>query len=91
MNRQNIMYLYDETENTQTRYVGFTGEEHQFDLAITQTDHFYGKWLVLNLRNNRFAIIGTDDLEEEGYLEKAFHISPQEANELRQFLHTLFL
>lgn len=89
MSDQNLMFLYDETEKTQTRFVGFTGESHQFDLAITITDHFYGKLLVLNLRNNRFAIIGADDLEEPGYLEEAFALSQSEAIELRQFLHTL--
>lgn len=62
------------------------GEEARFDLAIIMTDRFYGKKLVLNLQSNRFAIIGQDDLEEEGYLEHAFQITEAEAAELTSFL-----
>jgi hypothetical protein len=89
MTNQELMYLYDETENTRTRFVSFVGETNRFDLAITVTDRFYGKLLVLNLQSNRFAIIGPDDLEEPGYLENVYQISESEANELRQFLQPL--
>ncbi len=34
----------------------------------------------------RSAILGPDDLEEEGVLESAFRISEEEAAELAQFL-----
>ena len=53
------------------------------------TDRFYGKLLVLNLLSNHFAIIGQDDLDEPGYLEHAYQLSEEEANELRQFLATM--
>ncbi|SFI87602.1 DUF3055 domain-containing protein [Thermoflavimicrobium dichotomicum] len=84
-----FMYLYDETENTRTRFVSFIGETNRFDLAITITDRFYGKLLVLNLQSNRFAIIGQDDLDEPGYLEHVYQLSEKEADELRQFLQTM--
>ncbi|AZV45070.1 DUF3055 domain-containing protein [Peribacillus asahii] len=79
-------YLYNDLIDTKTRFVSFMGEESRFDLAITMTDRFYGKKLVLNLQSNRFAIIGHDDLEEEGYLEQAFQLTEEEAAELRGFL-----
>lgn len=79
-------FLYDEREDTKTRFVSFMTENTRYDLAIIETSRFYGKTLVLNIQNNRFAIIGTDDLQEEGYLEWAFQLSEEEANELRQFL-----
>ncbi|WP_124726651.1 DUF3055 domain-containing protein [Staphylospora marina] len=85
-----FMFLYDETENTKTRYVSFAGEEGRYDLAIITTDRFYGKALVLDLQSNRFAIIGTDDLDEPGYLEHVYRLPEPAADELRQFLHTLF-
>jgi hypothetical protein len=85
-----FMFLYDETENTRTRFVSFAGEEARHDLAIVTTDRFYGKALVLDLQSNRFAIIGPDDLDEPGYLEHAYQLSEAAADELRQFLHTLF-
>jgi hypothetical protein len=83
----NHLFLYDDKENTKTRYVSFVGETQRFDLAIIQTLRFYGKHLVLDLQRNRFAIIGPDDLEEEGYLEFAFQLSEAEAAELRAFLN----
>jgi hypothetical protein len=79
-------FLYDDTVETRTRFVSFMGEHRRFDLAITQTDRFYGKYLVLDLQSNRFAIIGQDDLDEPGYLEHAYNLSEEDANDLRSFL-----
>jgi Protein of unknown function (DUF3055) len=80
------MYLYDEVEDTQTRYVSFVDDIARFDLALITTERFFGKTLVLNLQSNRFAIIGQDDLEEPGYLEQVYGISPEEAERLKRFL-----
>lgn len=79
-------FLYDDTEDTKTRFVSFVGEHQRYDLAITRTDRHYGKYLVLNMQGNRFAIVGPDDLEEEGYLEYAFQLNEADAEELRSFL-----
>ncbi|MFP7297387.1 DUF3055 domain-containing protein [Neobacillus niacini] len=79
-------FLYDDTENTKTRFVSFVGDNQRFDLAIVQTDRHYGKHLVLDLQGNRFAIIGEDDLKEEGYLEYAYQLNEEDAEELRSFL-----
>ncbi|MFS0553504.1 DUF3055 domain-containing protein [Brevibacillus sp. 179-C9.3 HS] len=81
-----LFYLYDEAEDTRTRFVSFTGEATRFDLAITTTNRFYGKAIVINIQNGRSAIIGHDDLEEEGYLEFAFNLNEREAEELKTFL-----
>lgn len=79
-------FLYDDTEETKTRFVSFLGENQRFDLAIVQTHRHYGKHLVLDIQGNRFAIIGQDDLEEENYLEHAFQLNEKDAEELRSFL-----
>lgn len=84
-----LFYLYDDTETTQTRFVSFMGEATRFDLAVTTTNRFYGKKLVINIQNGRSAIIGHHDLEEEGYLEFAFNLNEQEAEELKTFLETV--
>ncbi|MGD8192079.1 DUF3055 domain-containing protein [Brevibacillus ginsengisoli] len=81
-----VFYLYDESEETKTRFVSFIGNTTRFDLAITTTSRFYGKQLVVNIQNGRSAIIGADDLGEEGYIEFAFQLSPEEAEELISFL-----
>jgi hypothetical protein len=79
-------FLYDDTEATKTRFVSFVGDNQRFDLAIVKTDRHYGKSLVLDLQGNRFAIIGEDDLKEEGYIEYAFQLNEEDAEELRSFL-----
>lgn len=84
-------FLYDDVVNTKTRFVSFMGEHTRFDLAIIQSDRYYGKSIVLNIQGNRFAIIGPDDLEEEGYLEHAFQLSEEDAEELGAFLKEIIL
>ena len=79
-------YLYDHSEQTSTRFVCFAGNSRRFDLAITTTDRFFGKKLVMDIQSGRTAIIGPDDLDEDGYIAYAFKISDEEAEELIQFL-----
>ncbi|WP_028776823.1 DUF3055 domain-containing protein [Shimazuella kribbensis] len=82
-------FLYDDTEETKTRFVSFVGKENRYDLVIMMSGRFYGKHLIMHLQSNNFAIIGRDDLEEEGYLEEAYSLSEAEAEELHSFLHTI--
>lgn len=89
MASDDVFYLYDETEATETRFVSFMGQTTRFDLAIVKTNRFYGKRLVINIQNGRGAIIGEDDLREEGYLEYAFQLTAEEAEELHAFLSTV--
>ncbi|MDP5275192.1 DUF3055 domain-containing protein [Chengkuizengella axinellae] len=81
-------FLSDSTEETTTRFVTFVGEEslRRFDLAITTTGRFYGKKLVTDLQSGKTAILGPDDLEEEGYLEYVYKLSEDEAKALYAFL-----
>ncbi|GMB09027.1 DUF3055 family protein [Thermolongibacillus altinsuensis] len=83
------LFLYDDTVDTKTRFVSFVGKNQRFDLAILHTDRFYGKLLVLDLQSNRFAIIGSDDLDEPGYIEHAYGLNEEDANELRSFLYEI--
>ncbi|HTG71781.1 MAG TPA: DUF3055 domain-containing protein [Candidatus Udaeobacter sp.] len=81
-------FMSDSTEETSTRYVTFIGPSlKRFDLAITSTNRFYGKKLVTDLQSGKTAIIGPDDLEEEGYLEYTYKLTEEEAAELVQFLY----
>lgn len=80
-------FLSDKTEETRTRFVTFIGPSlRRYDLAITTTASFYGKKLVTDLQAGKTAIIGPDDLEEEGYLEYTFKLTEEEELELKQFL-----
>lgn len=85
------LFLYDETEETNARFVGFIGDTKRFDLAIVTSDRFFGKLLVHDIQNGRSAIIGPDDLKEEGYLEYAYQLSKEEAEELHSFLEQIIM
>ncbi|WP_028611917.1 DUF3055 domain-containing protein [Paenibacillus harenae] len=81
-------FMSDTTEQTSTRFVTFIGPSlKRFDLAVTTTNRFYGKKLVTDLQSGKTAIIGPDDLEEEGYLEYTYKLTEEEAAELTQFLY----
>ncbi|OXM86643.1 DUF3055 domain-containing protein [Paenibacillus rigui] len=83
-------YLYDSTEDTTTRFVCFVGESmRRFDLAITNTNRFYGKKMVTDLQSGRTAVIGPDDLQEEGYIEHVYKVTEEEAIELTHFLEQI--
>ncbi|WP_075643067.1 DUF3055 domain-containing protein [Exiguobacterium indicum] len=79
-------FLYDDVEQTKTRFVSWIGEASRFDLAITHSEHFYGKILVLNLLSNLYAIIGADDFDEPGYIATAFDVEDDAATELEMYL-----
>lgn len=81
-------FLSDTTEQTSTRFVTFIGPSmKRFDLAVTSTSRFYGKQLITDMQSGKTAIIGPDDLDEEGYLEHTYKITEEEAGELAQFLY----
>lgn len=79
--------LYEDSETTKIRYISFIGSSNtRFDLAVINTDRFYGKVLVIDILGGRTVIIGRDDLAEPGYLEESFKINEEEANDLYDFL-----
>lgn len=84
-------YLYDENEETRTRFVSFMGESQRFDIAVLSTTRYYGKQIIMDMQSNRFAIIGKDDLLEPGYIEYAFQISEKDAEDLKIFLEKIII
>ncbi|MGE7691516.1 DUF3055 domain-containing protein [Lysinibacillus sp. NPDC097214] len=82
-------FLYDDVEDTKTRFVSFAGDKLRYDLAILQSGRFFGKVLVMDIQFGRFAIIGPDDVEEPGYLEHVYNRTEEETVELREYLREL--
>lgn len=85
MNELDLMY--DETEETSTRFVGFVGARSRFDLAITTTHHFFGKKLVYCLQSGRCAILTAEEAQDTPYICDAFHVTEDEGTELCAFLN----
>ncbi len=88
-NKMERYFLYDDVEDTKTRFVSFAGKTQRYDLAILQSGRFFGKVLVLDIQFGRFAIIGADDVEEEGYLEQVYNRSEVDTEDLREYLREL--
>ncbi|MGK4118779.1 DUF3055 domain-containing protein [Lysinibacillus capsici] len=82
-------FLYEDVEDTKTRFVSFAGQKLRYDLAILQSGRFFGKVLVMDIQFGRFAIIGPDDVEEPGYLEHVYNRTEEETIELREYLREL--
>ncbi|KMY28356.1 MULTISPECIES: DUF3055 domain-containing protein [Lysinibacillus] len=82
-------FLYDDVEDTKTRFVSFAGDKLRYDLAILQSGRFFGKVLVMDIQFGRFAIIGPDDVEEPGYLEHVYNRTEEDTVELREYLREL--
>ncbi|MBH9787736.1 DUF3055 domain-containing protein [Clostridioides difficile] len=82
-------FLYDDVEDTKTRFASFAGQKLRYDLAILQSGRFFGKVLVMDIQFGRFAIIGPDDVEEPGYLEHVYNRTEEETIELREYLREL--
>ena len=85
------MFLYDDEEQSQAQFVGFVGEHSRYDLMLIQTVSHYGKTLVLNLQTNKFGIIGTDDIEEEGYIAHILGVSQEESEEIIEYLNQVII
>ncbi|HDK3612138.1 TPA: DUF3055 domain-containing protein [Staphylococcus aureus] len=81
------MYLYDDNEESQVQFVGFVGEHGRYDLMLVNTNRHYGKTLVLNMQTNKFGIIGTDDLKEEGYIAHILGVNSEEGDEITEYLN----
>lgn len=88
-NKMERFFLYDDVEDTKTRFVSFAGKTQRYDLAILQSSRFFGKVLVLDIQFGRFAIIGADDVEEHGYLEHVYNRTEEETEDLREYLREL--
>lgn len=82
-------FLYDDVEDTKTRFVSFTGRKLRYDLAVLQSSRFFGKVLVLDMQFGHFAIMGADDVDEPGYIEQVYKRSGEEAEDLREYLREL--
>ncbi|ASK62861.1 cytoplasmic protein [Virgibacillus phasianinus] len=77
--------LKDEEVEQEVRYLSFMGNFRRYDFAIMNARD-NNKKVVIDLRNNRFAVLNKEDIMEEGGIEHTFHVTEIEADELREVL-----
>lgn len=78
--------LFDESESTRTRHIGFITEGKRFDFTLTYSDLFYGKTIVTCLQSNNSALLDGHDVENLDYLGKMFNLTAEDAMHLSNFL-----
>jgi hypothetical protein len=71
--------LYEETEATESRFVGFLGTTERLDFVITSTSHFYGKKLVTCLQSRRCAILDAAEAEDVDLIKQQFDLDDEES------------
>lgn len=80
-------FLYDNTEHTTTRFVGFLGAHGRYDVAFTTTSQFYGKKLVCAIQTGRNAVLDESDAANIPYIMRTFALSNEdEGTEFSEFL-----
>lgn len=82
-------YLKDETKIKEVRYISFMGDLQRYDFAFKKNEENPRKQVVIYLQKNRFAILGKEDLSEEGEIEHVFHETEMEGDEIRAFLKNI--
>ncbi|AST92208.1 DUF3055 domain-containing protein [Sutcliffiella cohnii] len=78
--------LYDDNENVNARFVGFTTEEARYDFAIVYTNLFFGKPLVVCMQTGRSTLLDPKDITDLNHLQTVFRIdSKEQAEDLAEF------
>lgn len=78
--------LYDESENTKVRFVGFVSDDARYDFGIIYTTQFFGKPLVVCMQSGRSTLMCSDEALRVEYIQKAFNVASRaEAEQLSTF------
>lgn len=82
----NFHRLYDESEKTKVRFIGFTTDDVRYDFGIIYTNMFFGKPLVVCMQTGCSTLLDTNDIQDYDHLKKIFRLkSDKEAIDLAAF------
>lgn len=78
--------LYDESENTNVRFVGFASDNARYDFGIIYTNQFFGKPLIVCMQSGRSTLMCSDEALSVEQIQKAFNVANrEEADQLSEF------
>ncbi|WP_028782628.1 DUF3055 domain-containing protein [Thalassobacillus devorans] len=66
--------LYDEMEQSNVRFVGFTTQEGRYDFGIIYTSQFFGKPLIVCMQTGQSALFDSADVKDLDFLQKKFRL-----------------
>jgi nucleoside diphosphate kinase len=78
--------LYDESENTNVRFVGFASNDVRYDFGIIYTNQFFGKPLIVCMQSGRSTLMCSEEALRVEHIQKAFNVTnSEEAEQLSIF------
>lgn len=78
--------LYEVSEYSKVRFVGYCTESARYDFGFIYTNQFYGKPLVICMQTGKSALLCAEDTNNLEYLQYVFRLSNlEEAEELSSF------
>ena len=80
--------LYDEMEQSNVRFVGFTTKEGSQDFVIVYTSQFFGKPLDVCMQSGQSSLLDSSDVKDLDFLQKKFRLPDKMvAMDLADFLN----
>lgn len=70
--------LYDHSEMTQIRFVGFHSEHARYDFCIIYTNRFFGKPIVIDMLTGKAVLVSPFELSNKEWLKKTFQIDHED-------------
>lgn len=83
---QGFEHLYDESETTQVRFIGFLSDHVRYDFGIVYSNQFFGKPLVICMQTGRAVLLCSEEARDVAHIQRIFRIEDfSEADKLASF------
>ncbi|NSL50721.1 DUF3055 domain-containing protein [Calidifontibacillus erzurumensis] len=69
-----IERLYDESETTKVRFIGFSTDDFRYDFGIIYTNQFFGKPMVVCMQSGCSTLLDGEDIQDYEQLKKIFRL-----------------
>lgn len=71
----NFERLYDQSEDTKVRFIGFVSNHARYDFGIVYTRQFFGKPLVVCMQTGRSTLLCAEDVSRVEHIQQVFNIN----------------
>ncbi len=83
--------MYEHTEWTEVRFIGFHSDNIRYDFGIVHTNHFYGNPLLINLLTGRAFLLSAFDASNKDWIKETFQtVTEEEVDALILFFKNNF-
>ncbi|MFT9849734.1 SAV0927 family protein [Aneurinibacillus sp. REN35] len=78
-------YLFDESEQSMTRYVCLATDEARYDFSFVYSSLFQGKSFITCLQSGQSLLLSHDDLHDEKYWVKKLAVAEEDVDKIKEF------